>query len=228
MFKHNPLVFPKLVQVNDEQFGRYYQTPDGKFPSITNVLSSTNKNKATLERWRKSIGEESAQKIVNDAQIRGTSLHQLCEEYLKNQPLTLTSLDICSQLFENMKLLLDQIDNIRAQEVAVYSNFLGIAGTVDCCADYKGILSLIDFKSSTKAKKEEWIEDYFLQGAFYAMSIKELTQVRCLQIVILISPVNGKIQEFIIPELQIISYIRKVKQRVDLFNKMKTIPCEKE
>jgi genome maintenance exonuclease 1 len=161
---------PKLQQVN-ENGTRYYVTPGGnKYPSVTTVLSEYNR-KAIYE-WRKNVGEEQANKVLKQASSRGTRIHTLCEHYLDNKvPEFKTPHD--QELFSTFKPVLHRINNIHAQEIRMYSEHLRIAGTVDCIAEFDGKLSVIDFKTSRKPKREEDIENYFMQATAYAIMFEE-------------------------------------------------------
>lgn len=216
MFKHNQIIFPKLRQNNGGPLGRTYSTPHGDFPSITNVLGRTG-DKSGLHAWRKRVGAVEAQRVMETAAARGTVMHSHCEDYLNNKDIVLSENTSGNILFENIKPFLNKMSNIRALESQVFSKYLGAAGTVDCCADYDGVPSVIDFKSSNKEKRKDWITDYFLQGAFYTTSIFELSGLKCEQIVIIISPEEGNVQEFVIKGNDIVPYIKQAKNRIDLF-----------
>lgn len=161
---------PKLQQIN-ENGTRYYVTPEGsKYPSITTVLSAYNQ-KAIFD-WRKRVGEEEANRISRQASSRGTRIHTLCEHYLDNKtPEFKNPFD--KELFTSFKPVLHRINNIYAQEIRMYSDHLRIAGTVDCVAEFDGKLSVIDFKTARKAKREEDIENYFMQASAYAIMFEE-------------------------------------------------------
>jgi genome maintenance exonuclease 1 len=161
---------PKLQQINEDGT-RYYVTPEGnKYPSVTTVLSAYNK-KAIFE-WRKRVGEEEANKISKQASSRGTRIHSLCEYYLANkQPEFKSPHDL--ELFNSFKPVLHRINNIYAQEIRMYSDHLRIAGTVDCIAEFDGKLSVMDFKTARRPKREEDIENYFMQATAYAIMFEE-------------------------------------------------------
>lgn len=185
---------PKLKQVN-ENGTRYYVTPEGaKYPSITTVLSAYNQ-KAIFE-WRKRVGEEQANKISRQASSRGTRIHLLCEHYLDNKPPEFkTPLD--QVLFKSLVPTLHNINNIHAQELRMYSDHLRIAGTVDCVAEYNGKLSVIDFKTASRQKYKEDIENYFMQCAAYAIMFEERFEKPVSQIVVAIAVEEDEPQIFI-------------------------------
>lgn len=201
VFRHNPIIMPDL-QEDMRDLGRFYITPDGNaYPSMTTVLSILNKDAIT--KWRKRVGEEEANKISKEASERGTRVHQICEWYIDNKVDMLTDLDHADlQTFKNMKFILDQnLDDIRIQEVALYSDELQMAGRTDVIGRYRGKLSVVDFKTSKKQKKEEWIKHYFIQVSGYAKMWNEIhgnKEENIHQGVVIISPDRGEPQVFVV------------------------------
>jgi|TARA_Y100000816_G_scaffold236830_1_gene182747 hypothetical protein len=182
------------IQTENVNGKRFYVTPEGKkYPSITTVLSGRN-NEGIL-RWRQSVGSEVANNIMRGAAKRGTAVHTLVENYLNNEELSKQDV-LPVALFTLLKPELDNINNIRIQEGGLYSDYYGVAGRVDCIADYKGVLSVIDFKTSTKEKKEEWVENYFIQGAAYCEMYEERFDQPIDKVVILIVTEDGAVQTF--------------------------------
>ena len=172
--------------------GRTYKTPEGKrYPSVTTVLGD--ESKAGIIAWRKRIGEEEANKISSQAGTRGTAVHTLAENYINNDP-NWAKGAMPSNLFafNQIKPILDSnMDNVYAQEVPLYSDRLQVAGRVDLIADWVGQLSIVDFKTSRKPKKEEYIQNYFMQASFYAAAFYEMTGISIKRSVILIA-VDGE------------------------------------
>lgn len=195
-FNHTPST-KTLPEILTETINgkRFYVTPEGKkYPSITTVLSG--RNKEGIVRWRESVGNDVANQIMRQAASRGTAVHQLVEDYLNN--IELSKQDVLPvALFTILKPELDNINNIRIQEGGLYSDKLGVAGRVDCIAEYKGKISVIDFKTSTKEKKEEWVENYFIQGSAYCEMYEERFLQPIEQVVILIVTEDGAVQTFI-------------------------------
>jgi genome maintenance exonuclease 1 len=189
--------------------GRFYTTPDGKiFPSVTTV-TGWEKRKFFAE-WREKNAEES-RKIL----ARGNALHETIEDYLNNKEDFLEDVPMdAKMLFNQMKPLLHNIDTIHAQEVPLYSTKLMLAGRVDCVAEYKGVKSIIDFKSSKRAKRESDIENYFAQATAYSCMWQEMTNEKINQIVILVSASDGTTQEFISKPMQ---YVPTLKRMIDLY-----------
>ena len=198
MFKHVPVT---LTELSTETINkkRYYITPDGnKYPSITTVLST--RNKKGLFEWRKRVGEDVANHISRTSASRGTKVHQMCEDYLNNnfdiEKHKKNFLPYC--LFQQLSTnVLCKINNIRAQEVGLYSDKYKLAGRVDCIAEYDGVLSVIDFKTSTRERKEEYNENYYIQTSAYAEMFEERTGTPINQIVVLVVTEDGVVQEFV-------------------------------
>ena len=191
---------------------RHYQIGHVHYPSITTVLGST-ADKSYLEEWKQKIGEDYAAKITAVSSGRGTNMHQLCEDYLNNNPLSIKMPDAL-ELFYSIKPLLNRIDNIHCQEKSLYSHKIKIAGSVDCIGEFDRILSIIDFKNSRRIKKEEDILDYFTQATFYALAYQEMTGITISQIVIIIAVENENPQYFV---KQIRPYIKELVDRRKMF-----------
>lgn len=187
MFKHLETELPSLSRETIDGV-RYYDTPDQKLVSITSVISFFNRDK--FAKWRKRVGEEKANAITRKATSRGTDMHTLTEHYLKNEDLPVVK-PLPDFLFKIAKPELNKIDNIHTLEGSLYSKELGVAGTVDCIAEYDGELAIIDFKTSAKPKPRDWIDGYFVQCAAYACMYYELTGIPVKKFVIIMSCENG-------------------------------------
>ena len=177
--------------------GRKYFTETGAaYPSVTTVLGVLSRD--SIKEWRKRVGAETANKISRQASTRGTKIHTLCEDILNNKEVNYDNLTLIDQeMFNNFRPLLDRIDNIHGQEVALYSDHLRMAGRVDCIAEFDGKLSIIDFKTSKKPKRKEWIENYFAQAAAYAIMYEERTGTPINRCAILIAVEGEEPQVFV-------------------------------
>ena len=166
---------------------RYYVTPDGNsYPSITSILSQ--QENLGLQAWKEKVGEKEAKRISKEAARIGTAVHQMAEFYLSNYTVKLDKEERkIIDTFNRLRFLLGNINNIVGLEIPLFSDLLRIAGTTDCIAEYNGQLSIIDFKTSRKPKKEEWIDDYFMQTFAYKLMFEEMTGVEIKQIVILVA-----------------------------------------
>ncbi len=200
---------------------RLYSTPDGKFyPSITTVIGNNAKKQAGLAKWRARVGKEKAAAISSRSASRGTSYHSIVEDYLNNRlhidEYKKTPLPVV--MFEHSKKVLNRISNIYLQEAALYSDNLEVAGRVDCIADFDGVLSIIDFKTSAEPKKEYYLYDYFVQETAYACCLQELYGITVKQLVTIVACENGETQVVIKPPkkeylLKLIQYIDEYRNR---------------
>jgi len=190
---------------------RHYATPSGmKYKSVTTILGEKT-DKTALMEWRKRVGDVEANKISTQAANRGTAVHDIAEQYLLNQeryPKGVMSANI--DTFKKIRPILDErIGKVFGLEYYLYSDTLKTAGATDCIAEFDGINSIVDFKTSRKLKKEEWIENYFLQATCYAMMTEERLPIIVPQIVIMIAVDHEEPQIFIKDKQQ---YIERVKQ----------------
>lgn len=187
MFNVDLIELPKLIRIDGDV--RTYLTPTGeKYPSVTTVLSKT-KDQTHLIAWRKRIGEEAAAKKTAQAGRRGTATHLLCEKLVLNEPIDLKDeMPISIHLFKQLeKFLVQNVNNIRVSEGSLFSHNLKVAGSVDLIANYRNHAAIIDFKTSGKYKRKDWIEDYFMQAAMYSFMFWEMTQLYHPKLVIAIA-----------------------------------------
>ena len=215
-FKHlNLHSFPNLKATTTAE-GRRYRVDDSLYPSVTTVIGHS-KKKSIME-WRRRVGEEEANKISKRASTRGNKTHKLAELYLSNQSINKYKDDPLSMgMFYQIKPYLDSIDNIHALEESMSSRLLKMAGRVDCIAEYKGELAIIDFKTSSKYKREEWVHDYFAQETAYAIMFQELTGLIPKKLVTIIACETGEPQIFEIYDT--ITYARKLKEYIDAYRR---------
>jgi len=188
---------PEIKRINLDMM-RHYETPTGTYISITTLLHSLPPPPGLVE-WKERVGEDVANYVMNAGGRRGTKLHRAVESYLSNnltQNLKQEYGVVAAGLFELMQPELQYIDNIRALEKSIYSTTLEVAGTTDCVAEFDGILSIIDFKSSTWMKDEESIRGYLMQATFYAIAWEELTGEKIEQIVVIMASEDGKVGVF--------------------------------
>jgi genome maintenance exonuclease 1 len=174
----------ELVRTTSHTGSRVYRTPTGNtYPSVTSITSLLKKD--LIQEWRNSVGHEQAQAITTRAANRGTRVHKLCEDYLSNIEPEVDMFD--QEMWKDLKPQLSHIQNIHALETPLYSDHLQIAGTVDCIAEWDDKLSVIDFKTSRRPKKKEWIDDYFMQCSAYAVAFEERTGIPVGRIVIVMA-----------------------------------------
>jgi len=198
MFNHVQISLPEVTTETINR-KRFYVTPEGeKYPSITTVLSI--RKKEGLFEWRKRVGNDVANYVARTSASRGTKVHHMCEDYLNNEfdeeKHRKDFLPFC--LFNQLKdQALCNLNNIYAQEAGLYSDKYKVAGRVDCVAEYKDTLSIIDFKTSTRERSDDWNENYYIQGSAYAEMFEERTKIKIDQVVILVVTEDGTVQEFV-------------------------------
>ena len=214
MFNHVPVNLPEISAKTTDGV-RLYETPEGnKYPSITTVLST--RNKKGLMEWRNKVGNEVANYVAGKAAARGTKVHHMCEDYLNNKYFNYPTewekhkkefLPYC--LFKQLRdQALCHIDDIYAQEVGLWSDKYKVAGRADCIAYYKGVPSVIDFKTSRRERTDDWNENYYIQGTAYAEMFHARTGIDIQQVVILVVTEDGSVQEF----------VKDKEQYIDLLN----------
>lgn len=194
---------------------RWYKTPEGvELPSVTTILGC--EPKPAIEAWKQALGSKRAKKEMERCSIRGTAVHEMCEFFLNNDQDFAKGRDAnLVRLFNKMKVRLKKINNIRVQEVPLYSHTLNIAGRVDCVAEYDGVLSIIDFKTADRPKTEDMIEDYFLQCTAYAIMYSEMFDEAIEDIVVIIAAENGAMPQVF--KRKIYDYAKPLMKRIRKF-----------
>ena len=209
--------FPEL-EVHNIKGLRFYETPTGeKYPSITTVLGKQPGKQKGLQEWRERVGVAQAQIISGKAARRGSVFHNIVENYLQDNDIS----DFKQQnfmawcMFGEMKSHLDEkINEIVLQEQSMFSSKFKVAGRCDLIGVYKNKLSVVDFKTTTRTKKEEWIDDYFIQCAAYASMFEEHTGEPVEDVVIMMVAEDGEVQLF---EKKTADYLSKLEEIMDNF-----------
>ena len=220
MFTHVDCELPKLKRQNIDG-ARYYTVNGRPMVSITSVTSHWNKQ--IFVDWRKRIGEAEANRITKRATSRGTATHELIENHLLNKEVEFDK-PSPKMLFLQAKETLKNINNIYALEKSLFSEELGVAGTVDCIAEYNGELSIIDFKTAEKPKPRDWIENYFVQAAAYACMFFERTGIPVKKLVIIMTCENGDVTVY--EEYDKIKYMKKLVLYIQKFVEEKINECQ--
>ncbi|OUW75726.1 MAG: exonuclease [Flavobacteriaceae bacterium TMED212] len=211
MFIHKDVDLPSLSRKSIDGV-RYYTVNNKPMVSITSVTSHFNKE--IFVEWRKKVGNDEANRITKRATTRGTAVHELIESHLLNKDVEYDKPGP-KMLFQQSKPKLRKINNIYALEKSLYSNELGVAGTVDCIAEYDGELSIIDFKTAAKPKPREWIENYFVQAVAYACMFYELTNIPVKKLVIFMTCENGEVE--IYEEYDKMKYMKLLVKYIEKF-----------
>ena len=211
MFTHEPISLNEMTAVTTDT-GRQYETPEGiTLPSITTVLSILSRD--SIAKWRARVGEKEANRISYRASTRGTAVHEICEQYVNNDPdydkymamnidtgeqtLTKRTPDLIESFLKLKPILDERLGTVYAQEAPLYSTHLGVAGRVDCVGVFDGKPSIIDYKTSMKPKRLDWIKNYFMQESAYSIMWEERTGMPITQLVTIISVDNHEPQVFI-------------------------------
>ena len=226
MFNHIQISLPEVTTETINR-KRFYVTPEGeKYPSITTVLST--RKKEGLFEWRKRVGNDVANYVARTSASRGTKVHHMCEDYLNNEfdeeKHRKDFLPFC--LFNQLKdQALCNLDNIHAQEAGLYSDKYKVAGRVDCVAEYKDTLSIIDFKTSTRERSDDWNENYYIQGSAYAEMFEERTEMKIDQVVILVVTEDGTVQEFVKSKQD---YLPMLEESINAWSKSNETPINND
>ena len=186
---YKPL-FKPIDQINGEDFRRY-RVPSGKlYPSQSSVVGAI-QDKSFLDDWRKRDGQKEADRISAHASARGTAVHLLSELYLTRddtfEMIRRKTMPDALANFNAIQRQLGYVTDVRAIELQMYTDKLRIAGTADLIAKWRGKLCVIDYKTSRKVKKREWIDHYFMQAAGYAQMWEEHTGEKVESLVILMA-----------------------------------------
>lgn len=206
-FIHNKIIISGTLEEQTTDSGRSYKTPEGSFPSVTTVVGF--EKQKFFATWRKNNQKESSRVTK-----RGTEFHSLIENYINNEKIQFDVLmPSMVDIFVLIQPLLHRIDNIRLLEAPLWSSLLGLAGRTDCIAEFDGKLSIIDFKASTKQKRKEDIDNYFMQATAYAMMLQERTGIKVDQFVILIACEDGTSQVFIDKPINYVKPLSDIIQR---------------
>jgi genome maintenance exonuclease 1 len=219
---NNKFAYPKSMRsmVNGS---RMYAVNQEKLPSVTSILQATQseEKKASLANWKARVGTVEANRIKNDASSRGTSMHAFLEKYLLGQ----LNLELLEEQDNKSKKMADEIieqgiknklSEIWGTEATLY--YPGkYAGTCDACGIYEGQETIIDFKQSNKPKKEEWIEDYYLQLGAYSLAHNIVYNSRITQGIVLLCTVDNLFQDFRIQGVKLEEYQNKFLEKVERF-----------
>ena len=219
---NNKFSYPKSMKsmVNGS---RMYAVNQEKLPSVTSILQATQseEKKASLANWKARVGTVEANRIKNDASSRGTSMHAFLEKYLLGQ----LNLELLEEQDNKSKKMADEIieqgiknklSEIWGTEATLY--YPGkYAGTCDACGIYEGQETIIDFKQSNKPKKEEWIEDYYLQLGAYSLAHNVVYNSRITQGIVLLCTVDNLFQDFRIQGTKLEEYQNKFLEKVEQF-----------
>jgi len=204
---------------------RHYDVSNEILPSVTTILQATqsDEKKASLANWRQKVGENEAEKIKNTAAARGTLMHSFLEYYVRGDKL----LDLSDEgkVASGMgQVIIDQglkdMEEVWGSEVTLFYPGL-YAGSTDLCGIYSGRESIVDFKQTNKPKRREWIDDYFVQLAAYAMAHDVVYKTCIDQGVVLMCSKDKYFQKFTSNGKEFTRYKHKFLEKVDQYYKLK-------
>lgn len=190
---------------------RFYETPEGqRYPSVTTVTGLLTRDHIKL--WRERVGAEEANKISSVAARRGTKMHSLFEQYLRQEETLVFENILDESMFNAVQPVLDEITPI-ALEAGMWSDSLQMAGQVDCVGIWDNELCIIDFKTSAKYKEEYMADPWFHQMTAYAIMVEELTGEVIDSIVAVVAVDGGGVQVFEADPREYVDKLYKLRQR---------------
>jgi genome maintenance exonuclease 1 len=218
---NNKFNYPKSSRSIEDGLRKYLLGGE-KLPSVTTILKATQseEDKAGIAAWKERVGHQEAERIKNEASNRGSSMHSYIEQFLLGK----FNLDLLEEENKSKKMAEEIIDNglknklseIWGAEATVY--YPGkYGGTADCIGVYEGKETILDFKQSNKPKKEEYIEDYFLQLGAYSLAHNTVYNSRITQGVILLCTVDRLFQDFKIEGNELINFQNQFLEKVEQF-----------
>ena len=199
---------------------RLYENPWGEaVPSVTTILDKTKpqKERQALANWKKRVGEKEAQRIVTEAADNGSRMHAILEYWVKNEKYTGETTILSEKMADVIKQNIESdLDEVWGSEVNLCFPQL-YAGTTDLVGVYKGKPTIMDFKQTNKPKKREWIDNYFMQGAAYALAHNELYETKIERIAIFMCSKDCQWQLFEVEEKEFTDWETKWAQRLQEF-----------
>ena len=212
-FRHELLEQYDIEQVTNDD-GRYYLRNGEKYTSVTTYLGDLLDTKKSIDKWKDRVGAQEANRISSQAAKRGTVVHELCENYLLNQESVDNVMPIHREAFSKIKPILDEnVSVVRGIELPLFSKKYKLAGMTDLFCSWKSANCIVDFKTSRKPKKLEWITGYLFQSAIYGEMIEELYGIPVHGIVVIIAVDHNDIQVFKKPRKPIIEQFEEMRAK---------------
>ena len=205
-----------------DQGTRIYDVAGHRLPSVTTILSKT-KNQNFLKEWKAKVGEKKAEEIKNLSSVRGTAMHKYLESYIQEigyEDFTGIGNEAKSMAEKIIEMGLAPVDGYYGSEVTMYYPGL-YAGQTDLVCMHNGEDAIVDFKQSNRPKKKEWIEDYYLQIAAYAMAHDYVHKSKINKGVIMICTPDLYYQEFVLTGAELRQYKHKFLKRLDMYHELK-------
>ena len=203
----------------EEHGSRIYDVAGYRLPSVTTILGKT-KDQTFLKDWKAKVGEQEAERIKNLSSVRGTAMHKHLESYIQEigyEDLTDTGKQAKSMSDKIIEIGLAPVDEYYGSEVTMYYPGL-YAGQTDLVCMHNGEDAIVDFKQANKPKKKEWIEDYYLQIAAYAMAHDYVHNSAIKKGVIMVCTPDLYYQEFVVEGAELRQYKHKFLKRLDMYH----------
>ena len=225
MKRNSSYRYPKTVREMVEG-QRHYILNKEKLPSVTTILSATQsaEKRESLAKWRERVGEAEATRIVDSAGARGTAMHKILEKYILGEGYldeTTVGKQAHNMALQVIQSGLSNLTEYYGTECTLYYPGL-YAGQTDLVAIHKGEDAIIDFKQTNKPKRREWIEDYCLQLAAYAMAHNFIYKTKITKGVVMMCSKDNYYQEFVIEGAEFQKYKHNFLRRVDEYYKTRS------
>ena len=221
--KSNKYNYLQGKQITDEDSGnRVYDFNGSRLPSVTTVLNAT-KNQQFLKDWKAKVGEEAAERIKNLSSKRGTAMHKFLESYIEGvgyDDLTPIGCEAKPMATKIIEVGLTPVSEYYGSEVMLHYPGL-YAGSTDLVCLHNDLETIVDFKQANRPKKEEWIQDYYLQIAAYAMAHDYVYKSEIKQGVVMVCTPDLYYQEFKVSGADLRSYKHKFLKRLDMYHELK-------
>lgn len=223
MLLKNKIDYIKLKRIQTPEGRQYVGEDNNPVPSVTTILGDTGDKTALIE-WRKRVGDEEANRISRESAGLGTKVHNAIEKHILGEAVEFGNNQISIMAKEMSELMIKEgfknVDEVWGTEIGLIAPGL-YAGTTDCIGLHQGQEAIIDFKTTKKIKKEEWIEDYYLQCCAYALAHNEMYGTNIKKGVILMVSRDNKFKEFVIEGARFDMYCEVWAQRLaDYYGKV--------
>ena len=220
--KKNPRYTYLHATATTDHGSRVYEVMGSKLPSVTTILAQT-KDDEYIKRWKAKVGYDEAERIYNLSSKRGTAMHKFLEKYIKG-----TGYDDLTKIGKEAKPMAEKIIEIGLTPVEYYYGseitlyYPGLyAGATDLICEHNGMETVVDFKQSNRPKKEEWIDDYKLQIAAYAMAHDYIHQSQIKQGIIMVCTPDLYYQQFKISGGDLMHWKHRFLKRLDMYYEKK-------
>ena len=221
MKKNDKYNYADGKQIEDHG-SRIYDVAGYRLPSVTTILGKT-KDQSFLKEWKAKVGEKKAEEIKNLSSVRGTAMHKYLESYIQDigyEDFTGIGNEAKSMAEKIIEFGLVRVDEYYGSEVTMYYPGL-YAGQTDLVCIHNGEDAIVDFKQSNRPKKKEWIEDYYLQIAAYAMAHDYVHKSTIKKGVIMVCTPDLYYQEFVVEGAELRQYKHKFLKRLDMYHELK-------